>query len=284
MKVVVTGAKGQLGSAIIAAAPPGTQVKGLDRDDLDITNPVAVDAVIDRERPDVIVNAAAYTAVDRAELESCAAMQVNGDAVGNLARASEIVGARLVHISTDFVFDGKRSEPYSPDAELAPLSVYGRSKMAGERAAGEQALIVRTAWVYAKSGRNFVSTILRLLQERDEICVVSDQVGTPCLATGLATALWDLAATDARGVLHYTDSGVASWYDFAVAIQEEALNAGILDSETRISPTRTALYPTRATRPAYSVLDKESTWAILGYRAPHWRVNLRQMLREIAGG
>lgn len=284
MKIIVTGAGGQLGSAIIAAAPTDVQVIGLDRHALDITDPAATIAIMERECPDIIVNAAAYTAVDRAEVEAGAALEVNGTAVGNLATAADQVGARLIQISTDFVFDGKRSEPYPTDAEPAPLNVYGQSKLAGERGAGRRALIVRTAWVYAKDGRNFVNTMLHLLRQRDEIHVVSDQVGTPCFAPGLAAALWKLASKEATGVLHYTDSGVASWYDFAVAVQEEAVDAGFLRSKTRIIPTSSVAYPTPALRPAYSVLDKERTWDVLGYRAPHWRVNLRHMMKEVACG
>lgn len=284
MKVLVTGAGGQLGSAIIAAAPPDVQVIGLDRHALDITNPSATIGVMERERPDIIVNAAAYTAVDRAEVEASIAVEVNGTAVGNLATAAGQVGARLIQISTDFVFDGKRSVPYPTDAEPAPLNVYGQSKLAGERGAGRRALIIRTAWLYANDGRNFVNTMLHLLRQRDEIHVVSDQVGTPCFAPGLAAALWKLASNEATGVLHYTDSGVASWYDFAVAVQEEAADAGLLRSRTRIIPTSSVAYPAPALRPAYSVLNKDRTWDVLGYRAPHWRVNLRHMLKEVACG
>lgn len=284
MKALVTGSAGQVGRALIAAAPSDATVVGFDRLGLDISDHAAIFRAVEAIRPDVIVNAAAYTAVDQAESEAALAMRVNGGAVGDLAAAARSVGARLVQISTDFVFDGMRSAPYPPDAEPAPLSVYGRSKLAGERAAGHAALIVRTAWVYSATGHNFAKTMLRLLRTRDDLQVVSDQVGTPCFAPGLARAIWQLAAAKAQGVTHFTDSGVASWYDFAVAIQEEALAAGMLQRAAGIVPVRTTDFPTRAARPAYSVLDKENTWAALGYKAPHWRVQLRHMLKELADG
>lgn len=231
--------------------------------------------------PDVIVNAAAYTAVDKAESEEDTAFAVNAIAVGHLAAATRRVGARFVHVSTDFVFDGLSGVPYAPDAATGPLGVYGRSKLAGEQAAGKDALIVRTAWVYAPNGGNFVRTMLRLMTERPEVRVVGDQIGTPTYAPGLAAALWTMALKGAKGIHHYTDAGVCSWYDFAVAIQEEAMGAGLLTKAVPIIPITTADYPTPARRPHYSVLDKTSTFAILDGPAPHWRDNLRRMMTEI---
>ncbi|MGC6401625.1 dTDP-4-dehydrorhamnose reductase [Sphingomonas sp. FW199] len=282
MKALITGAGGQLGRALIANAPQGVEAIGVDRASLDISDGAAVATFVTTQRPTVILNAAAYTAVDRAESEVAQAMAINGEAVGHLADAARAVGARLVHVSTDFVFDGTASSPYSPDAPHAPLSAYGRTKLAGEIAAARaDALIVRTAWVYGATGHNFVHTMLRLMRERDQVNVVTDQIGTPSHAPGIAAALWDLAAAGATGVYHYTDSGVASWYDFAVAIQEEALAIGLLDRAVPVHPIPTTAFPTPARRPAYSVLDKEATWAALGRRAPHWRVNLRSMLKEL---
>jgi dTDP-4-dehydrorhamnose reductase len=197
-------------------------------------------------------------------------------------------GARLVHLSTDFVFDGSSGRPYTPRDRPAPLGVYGRTKLASEQVAlglGEQAVVVRTAWVYSRHGQNFVRTMLQLMREQDGVGVVSDQVGTPTWARSLAEALWAVAGLPSlHGVLHWTDAGVASWYDFAVAIQEEALAAGLLERAVPVRPLSSREYPTAARRPAYSVLSKGESWAVLGFTPPHWRVNLRLMLQELARG
>ena len=282
MKVLITGARGQLGRALIATAPESAVLDATDVAELDICDAAAVAAHLAATRPDLVINAAAYTAVDRAESDEAAAHRINAEAVGNLARAAGDTGARLVHVSTDFVFDGRQSTPYAPDAAPNPLSAYGRTKLAGEQAAGAEALIVRTAWVYAAQGGNFVHTMLRLMAERDQVRVVADQIGTPTHATGLAEAIWSLSARDARGIFHHTDSGAASWYDFAVAIQEEALARGRLTREIPVEPIATADYPTPAMRPAYSVLDKSATAALIG-TAPHWRTRLRRMIEELHG-
>lgn len=281
MKALIFGSKGQLGRGLAATAPQGSQLVQHDVDTLDITDADAVGRAVKDAAPDIVFNAAAYTAVDRAEDEEALAQAVNGDAVGHIAKAARGAGARFVHVSTDFVFDGTASRPYAPDATPAPISAYGRTKLAGERVAGDDALIVRTAWVYAPEGGNFVRTMLRLMGEREELGVVADQIGTPTYAPDLAAALWNLADKRVTGMHHYTDSGVASWYDFAVAIQEEALAIGLLDRAIPIAPIATSAYPTPAKRPHYSVLDKTSTIAALGRTPPHWRVNLRKMLNEI---
>jgi len=280
-KVLIVGANGQLGRSLVASAPDGATVIAHGSDTLDITDPAIVSAVIAAERPDFVFNAAAYTAVDKAENDEPAALAVNATAVGYLAEAARAAGSRFIHVSTDFVFDGQHGIPYAPTAPTAPIGVYGRTKLAGERAAGADALIVRTAWVYAPTGSNFVRTMLRLMAERPEVRVVADQVGTPTYATGLASALWTLAVQGAQGIYHYTDSGVASWYDFAVAIQEEALAAGLLDRRVPVIPITTADYPTPARRPHYSVLDKTAAFAALGQPAPHWRAQLRTMIEAI---
>lgn len=281
MKALITGAGGQVGRALQSTAPPGVSLLALGSGQLDITSADAVTALVEAERPDLIFNTAAYTAVDKAESEEDRARLVNGDAVGFLSSAARQTGARLIHISTDFAFDGTASTPYPPDAPPAPLGAYGRSKVVGEVEAQNGALIVRTAWVYGSHGHNFVRTMLRLMAQRDEVRVVTDQIGTPTWATSLAQALWRMADASARGIWHYTDSGVASWYDFAVAIQEEALALGLLDRAVPVIPITTADFPTPARRPAYSVLDKSATFALLGGAAPHWRVNLRKMLKDI---
>ncbi len=203
-----------------------------------------------------------------------------------LTRTATRVGARLVHVSTDFVFDGARSTPYPPDATPAPLGVYGRSKAEGEAAAlaAPGALVVRTAWVYAAHGRNFALIMLRFMRERPELHVVADQIGTPTHAASLARALLGLAGAGADGIWHYTDAGIASWYDFAVAIAEEAHAFKLIPAMPRITPIATRDYPTPARRPAYGVLDKTATSAVLGHPAAHWRAELRLMLAELVPG
>jgi len=281
MKAVIVGATGQLGQSLLMTAPADAATVSFAREALDITDRAQVMAVVAAERPDVVLNAAAYTAVDKAESAEAQALAINGAAVGHLADAARSQNAHFVHVSTDFVFNGRSSVPYAPDAPTDPLGAYGRTKLVGEHAAGPEALIVRTAWVYAPTGGNFVRTMLRLMREQAEVRVVVDQIGTPTYAVALAQALWELATQGAKGIFHYTDSGVASWYDFAVAIQEEGLVAGLLDREVPIVPIMTADYPTPARRPHYSVLDTRSTFAALGTPAPHWRVQLRAMIGAI---
>lgn len=281
MKAVVTGAGGQLARAWSAAAPPGWSVTGLSRAELDTSDAAAVERVVDALAPDLILNAAAYTAVDRAESEPDLAFAVNRDGAGHLAAAAARLGARLIQVSTDFVFDGRSGRPYRPGDAPGPLNVYGASKLAGEQAAAEtapEALIVRTAWVYGPSGGNFLATMLRLMAARPVIGVVADQIGAPTSTLTLAEALWGLAGKEARGLMHFTDAGVASWYDFAQAIAEEALVAGLIDRAPAVKPIATADYPTAARRPAFSVLDSSAAYGLLGAPAAHWRVALRQVL------
>ncbi|MEO8811727.1 MAG: dTDP-4-dehydrorhamnose reductase [Caulobacteraceae bacterium] len=286
MKALITGAGGQLAAELARAAPAGWSVSALSRGALDIGDADAVARTVEALAPDLILNAAAYTAVDRAESEPRAAFRANRDGPAHLARAAVAAGSRLIHVSTDFVFDGGGGRAWRPDDATAPLGVYGASKLAGERAvaaAAPGALIVRTAWVYAAHGANFVRTMLRLMGERPEVRVVADQIGAPTSAPTLAAALWALASTDARGILHYTDSGVASWYDFAVAIAEEAGALGLIAGVPSVVPIATADWPTPARRPAFSVLDTTQTTRRLGRAGPHWRAALRVVLGEIAG-
>ncbi len=280
MKALVVGAAGQLGRALVETAPAGADVVALSREDLDIADAAAVNAAVGASGADIVFNAAAYTAVDKAESEPDAARAINADAVGYLADAARNAGARLVHVSTDFVFPGDAGRPYTPESPTAPLGMYGETKLAGEGLAGNGSLIVRTAWVYAREGANFVNTMLRLMAERDELAVVADQIGTPTLASDLAGALWTLAEAGETGTLHYTNSGVASWYDFAVAIQEEALAAGRLTRQVPVRPIRTQDFPTPARRPSYSVLDCSRTYGKLGAPARHWRSALRSIFKD----
>jgi dTDP-4-dehydrorhamnose reductase len=283
MKVLIFGAGGQVGRALQTCVPDGAVVTALDRSAVDIADDAAIEQVIAGAIPDLIINAAGYTAVDRAEIESGIAYAINRDAPGVMAWTAAKIDARFIHISTDFVFDGTAHLPYPPDAATHPLSAYGRSKQAGELAvaqASANALVVRTAWVYAADGANFVETMLRLMATRPEIKVVADQIGTPTHADSLARAIWALAATDKTGIAHFTDAGVASWYDFAVAIHDLGRASGLLDTDVTITPIPTSAYPTPAWRPAYSVLDKTATWELLGYTADYWRHELAAMMMK----
>ncbi len=285
MKVLVTGAGGQLGRELIHTAPPAVEVRGVRHAELDIGRREDTLVAVCRMGPDVIINAAAYTAVDRAEDEPEVAHAANALGPAHLAEAASETGARLIHVSTDFVFGGSQCRPYRPEDAPEPLSVYGRSKLAGERHVLDApcaGLVVRTSWVYARGGRNFVNTMLRLMAERDEVRVVADQFGAPTWARGLARALWSLVLghPDLRGVLHYCDAGSASWYDFAVAIAEEGRASGHLERHAVVRPIPTEAYPLPAPRPRFSVLDASRTWQLLAEQPVHWRVRLRQMFQE----
>lgn len=281
-KALVTGAAGQLGRALLAASPAGWQCRGLTRAELDLSDARAIERLIEAERPDLVINAGAYTAVDRAEAEPDLATAINARAPGALAGALSAYGGRLVQVSTDYVFDGRASRTYRPGDSVSPLSVYGASKAAGEHAAGPEAIILRTSWVYAAGAQNFVTTMLRLMRERDELSVVCDQIGAPSWAPEIARTAWQLAAQGRPGIYHHRDSGQASWYEFAQAIADEALALGLISRTPEIAPVTSEQYPTAARRPAYSVLDDSETRALLGDTTAHWRVNLRRMLEEQA--
>jgi dTDP-4-dehydrorhamnose reductase len=280
MKVLLTGATGQVGRALVAAAPAGIHLEATTRTDLDLADTAAVRAHLLRSQPDLVLNAAAYTAVDPAETDAATASAINADAVVAMAAVLDGTGGKLVHISTDFVFDGAAARAYHPDAARTPLSVYGRTKAEGEDALRRKDLLVRTAWVHAAGGANFVRTMLRLMREREQVHVVADQIGAPTWAAGLARTLWGLIAAGASGKFHHCDAGVATWYDFAVAVQEEALALGLLDRAIPVVPIPTAQYPTPAQRPAFSLLDCTATRSLLQDVHVHWRGNLRRMLQE----
>ncbi len=250
--------------------------------ELDITRHRNVARFVAGCEPDLIINAAAYTAVDQAEQERAAAYALNTEVVQNLASLAQERDIRLIHISTDFVFDGQQPRPYRPDDAARPLSVYGDSKYKGElavMASGANAVILRTAWLYSSYGHNFVKTMLRLMRQKEGLSVVCDQVGTPTWAHNLARLIWQVAhKPEAKGIYHFTDAGVASWYDFAKAIQDEALGLKLLDRSIPIEPISSQDYPTPARRPAYSVLDKQATWRDFGLQPQHWRDALREML------
>jgi dTDP-4-dehydrorhamnose reductase len=285
VRVLVLGGGGQVASAVVAAAPAQHHVVARTRAELDINDAQAVARALTETAAEWLINAAAYTAVDLAEDQPARAIAVNDTAVGVLADAASTAGCRLLHLSTDFVFDGESNRAYLPDDQTNPLSVYGVSKLGGERrvlSGGGSGIVLRTAWVYAAAGRNFALTMLRLMREKERVSVVCDQIGTPTWAAGIAAAIWGLVDAGAPGgVYHWTDLGVASWYDFAVAIQDEALARGLLSRAVPVLPISSAEYPTRARRPAFSVLDTASTRALIEVPARHWRHNLRTMLNDI---
>ena len=287
MKALLTGGTGQLGRALLASAPAGVEIIAPGAAALDLTRADDAASWIARERPDLVINAAAYTLVDRAESEPDAAFAINAKGAERLARAAAGAGARLIHISTDFVFDGTARQPYGLDAPTAPLGVYGASKRAGELAVLEatagRAAVLRTAWLYDATSRNFFTTMLRLFQEREVVGVVHDQTGTPTAAASLAEAVWALAARPpVAGIHHWTDAGETTWHGFAVEIERLARLAGLLPRPVVVSPIGTADYPTPARRPAYSVLDKRVTSAALERAPRHWTLALADVVRERA--
>jgi dTDP-4-dehydrorhamnose reductase len=288
VKVLITGAAGQVGRALLGSVPAQMEVRAFTREQLDIRDVGAVSAVVAAFQPALIINAAAYTAVDKAESEPELALAINAEGPRHLAQAAHTLpGCRVLHISTDYVFDGAATEPYQPSDPTNPLSVYGRTKLLGEGAVlellRERAVILRTAWVYAAQGRNFLLTMLRLMRERSAVRVVADQHGTPTAADSIARALWAIALRpDIHGILHWTDAGKATWYDFAVAIAEEGRAAGLLSTQVKVTPITTADYPTLARRPVNSVLDIRESIAQLGLTPPPWRVNLRATLAKLA--
>jgi dTDP-4-dehydrorhamnose reductase len=283
-RVMLVGA-GQVGTACLRSAPSDIQLCALAHADLEIADAARVRARVEDFAPDLLINAAAYTAVDKAESDTEAASSGNHAGAANLAAAvARLPNARMIHLSTDFVFDGRASSPYPPDAATGPINVYGATKLAGEQAVrgalGERATIVRTAWVYSSTGNNFVRTMLKLMA-RGPVRVIADQVGTPTAVGPLADVLWRFAGAATGGTFHWTDAGVASWYDFAVAIAEEAVAARLLPAGVEVTPIATHEFPTAARRPAYSVLDKSETTRRLGVVPRHWRVCLREVLGEM---
>ncbi len=286
MKVLLLGADGQLGAALRQCAPAEVDLTALSRSGLDICDAASVRKAMSGVGPEVVINAAAYTDVDRAESDPERAFLVNADAPGVIADSAATTGARMIHVSTDFVFGGDRPVPYDSGAVARPINVYGESKLAGERAVsgalGSDATIVRTSWLYGRSSRNFVTTILDLLANRERVDVVYDQVSAPTWTKSLATCIWAIARRpDIHGIQHWRDDGLASWYDFAVAIQEEATERGLLSKPVKIRPIRTEELPRPARRPRYSVLEKAGTARLLGREPCHWRDNLRTMFDEL---
>lgn len=283
--ILVTGANGQLGNSIRLLAKHYPQYNFLftDVDTLDITDPQAVGKAIKDNQVDYVLNCAAYTAVDKAEDDEELCRRLNSYAVGVLGKAAHEAGAKMVHVSTDYVFSGTGCLPYKETDETRPVSVYGRTKLAGEQILQEvcpDAVIIRTAWLYSEFGSNFVKTVLRLGKERDELRFVFDQIGTPTYAGDLAAAVMAVVAADEKGayvpgIYHYSNEGVCSWYDFTVKILEIA---GIA---CRVFPIETEEYPTRAVRPPYSVLNKKKIKETYGVTVPHWEESLRVCMEKL---
>ena len=292
MRVLVTGGGGQLATAVASTRPDDVDLHVLGIDELDITNETAVRRIIGDLNPEIIINTAAYTAVDAAESDEAVAASVNGDGPRNLAEAIRTGPARMIQVSTDFVFDGTATRPLKVDDPTRPLSVYGRTKLAGEAAVlealGPRALVVRTAWLHSSGGGNFPKTMLRLMRERGSVRVVDDQTGTPTWAGSLADALWCMIDRRMDGIHHWTDDGSATWHRFAVAVAEIGVELGLLEAMPEVTPVPGSEFPTPASRPAYSVLDRAATLQELeGTRCvpcAHWRENLKRMMEELNGG
>lgn len=265
--------------------PENIQLISLSHKNLDITAEQQVRDLFKKEKPDWVINAAAYTAVDKAEEDRDMAFLVNRDGARSIARGCKEAGARMVQISTDYVFNGQHCQPYKTSAEVNPLNVYGESKRAGEKSVldelSAQCIILRSSWIYSAYGSNFVKTILKLMQQRPQLNIVSDQVGVPTWANGLALAIWNMVEKKLSGMQHWTDYGVASWYDFAVAISEEGKSAGLLDNSCKLNPVTTDEYPFKAVRPHYSVLDISATVPTLDIEPVHWRESLRRMIPDL---
>lgn len=285
MRILITGAGGQLGKeAAQGFAAKGDEIVAVGRAELDFSVPGVVADAVAAYKADWVINCAAYTRVDKAEDEAELAFRLNRDSARAVAEGAKKHNSRLLHLSTDFVFAGDRSRPYGETEEGRALSVYGQSKWEGEQAVRElmpEALIVRTAWVYGAHGNNFVKTMLRLMAEREEICVVDDQIGTPSWTADIVTAMRTLIEKDMSGTWNFTNEGVASWFDFAHEIISIATRLGRTRKVTRLLPIPGRDYPAAAKRPSYSVLSKEKIRQVLGYEIPHWRDSLRRMLTDM---
>ncbi len=290
MKALILGSTGQVAHALMASAG-GLEAIALGRPGIDLADAASIEAAIAAHAPDLVINAAAYTAVDKAESEADAAFAINASGAGAAAAAARAAGAAFLHLSTDFVFDGTKPGAYLEDDPVSPLGVYGASKQAGEaavRAAHPEAVIVRLSWVYAAHGGNFAKTMLRLAGDRDEIGVVADQLGRPTAAEDIAPALWTLGKglvaqrTSPHNLYHLGPQGEATWADFAAAIMEASKAAG--GPFAHIRRITTADYPTPAKRPANSVLDCTRIAEDWGIRLPDWRESCDRVVREIVAG
>ena len=294
MKVLLTGAGGQLGTALQKSCPGAVELIVTDQAELDLSDAKACAEMVAALKPDWVLNGGAYTAVDRAEEQPQLAEAINAAAPRAFAEAlAELGSGRLLQISTDFVFSGMQGHPYGAQDPLAPLGVYGASKARAEAAVfevlgPERACVLRTSWLYGPVGKNFCLTMLKLHAAKaaagEALNVVADQVGCPTHTAGLAAACWQVLARDIGGMQQWSDAGVASWYDFAVAIGEEAVALGILATAAKVNPISTAEYPTPAQRPSYSLMDCSASRKALGLEPLHWRQGLRKVLTDIERG
>ena len=287
MNVIIFGARGQLGQCLADIVSSGICAEFLSREDCDLLQPDSIKRTLDKKKPDFVINAAAYTDVDRAESEAEVAHRVNGKAVGAIAEWVSYNRARLIHLSTDFVFDGKSQRPYQINDKMNPLGAYGASKEAGEKQVKELApkatMVIRTSWVYSEYGSNFVKTMLRLMRESKSLSVVDDQLGSPTYAGSLARIIWTIINMDyfQPGIFHWTDNGTITWYQFACTIQAEATKLGLLNRSIPIKPISTDEYPTSAKRPAYSALDTSKLEQLTSQRARDWQLNLNYVLNRL---
>ncbi|WP_052365214.1 dTDP-4-dehydrorhamnose reductase [Halotalea alkalilenta] len=286
MKVLVTGAQGQVGKELIKAVPIGWSVIGLGSSQLDITQPAAVANAVAEFQPELIVNAAAYTAVDKAESDVDRAYEVNRDGPANLGKAAAVFGIPVLHISTDYVFNGTLDRPYREEDSVGPTGIYGESKLAGEQyllESNSSSFILRTSWVFSEHGNNFVKTMLKLGVERNELGVVADQRGAPTSAASIAAVLWKIAERISRqetvpwGIYHFSNTPYCTWFDFANEIFDEAVRLNLLDKKPIINALSTADYPTPARRPAFSMLDNRKLLELL----PDSNVDYREELSKV---
>ena len=290
MRVLITGAHGQIGQELLHSAPQAWQVHGLSSSELDITNAQQVMTIVQALQPQLIINAAAYTAVDQAESNSLQAYAVNQYGAANLAKAAEVLACPLLHLSTDYVFSGEHTQPYTEQDTAAPCSVYGHSKWLGEQAVREfcpQHIILRTSWVFGMHGNNFVKTILRLGQERDALSIVSDQVGGPTSARSIAQVLWQITRqyqssnSCTWGPYHFSGAPACSWYDFAHEIFKQAAELKLIQYSPALTSINSSDYPTPAKRPTYSVLDNSKIQQQFNIRSSDWKSELKYMLKAL---
>jgi len=284
MKVLVTGGTGQLGYHLQKQYPEGITVIAPGRDELDLSSSARIQSYLNAQDIGAIINAGAYTGVDAAETDTEVAERVNTIAPKIMAEHCRSKNIPLIQISTDFVFDGTQGRPYAVDGRTNALGVYGQTKLAAEQHVldAPKGYVLRTAWVYSEHGANFIKTMLRLAGQRSQLGVVADQVGSPTYAANLASAAWALLQKEpSQRLFHYSDAGICSWYDFALATFELGVVKGLIDKAPEVSPLTTEQYPTPAARPSYSVLDKTLSYDVLGVMPVHWRAGLDEMLDKL---
>lgn len=281
MRALIFGPDGQVGRAIIKYAPIGWDLFPVSRREVDLSHLQKISDTIKTIMPDLIINAAAYTAVDNAETDEDIATIINGIAVGVISQAAKEVGSYFIHISTDYIFDGTSRKPYTPYDKPCPINAYGRSKLLGEKSVVGSGLVVRTSWVYSCHGQNFLNTILRLLNEKSSIRVVNDQIGAPTSSEDLAKAVWELEAYRSIGILHYTNSGFTNRFEFASLIRDFGCQFGLVPKSSILLPISSAEYTTKAARPMYSILDTKETDALIG-KSRDWKAALESVIKEVS--